>query len=524
MVCYEVHEVVLNNRNMRIKKMEYETDDLVKVAARDNNSKRSYLYVNPLQAKHIPANPCDTIRMINALAEKLENMYGYERIFVIGFAETATAIAAGVAVRLKNSVYYQTTTRETQNLENEQFLYFTESHSHATEQKLVISEYHGKLKDIDRIVFVEDEVTTGNTIMKLVRQLRTMTEKYEIKFSIASILNSMSNERLRQLESDNIKCIYLNRIPFEYKIDDVRKMVADNDRMTDIRSVYEKNMAAKLTDRKLESNKPNVNQSFETLSGSRNGYEKRKYWEEKCDSGENRNEGYDSGKNRNEGYDSGKNREEGYDSGKNREEGYDSGENRNEGYDSEENRNEEYENEKYKNEEYRNEITEIDMGIDFRIITSVEEYRGKLDEFVEKFAEKNLQISENKVSNDDLNNNKNVLIIGTEEFMFPAIMLGNYMIENHLAQNVKTHSTTRSPILVSGKKDYPLQIRYEIASFYESDRRTFIYNLDKYDQVWIVTDAINTHDTKDFMAGLDSLTAALRMNGNDNIGVVVWKI
>ena len=37
MVCYEVHEVVLNNRNMRIKKMEYETDDLVKVAARDNN-------------------------------------------------------------------------------------------------------------------------------------------------------------------------------------------------------------------------------------------------------------------------------------------------------------------------------------------------------------------------------------------------------------------------------------------------------------------------------------------------------
>ena len=35
----------------------FKIDDLVKIAKRENNTKRSYLYVNPVQGKHVPVSP-----------------------------------------------------------------------------------------------------------------------------------------------------------------------------------------------------------------------------------------------------------------------------------------------------------------------------------------------------------------------------------------------------------------------------------------------------------------------------------
>ncbi|MDE7043793.1 MAG: phosphoribosyltransferase domain-containing protein, partial [Acetatifactor sp.] len=35
----------------------YTESDLVKIAKRENNKKRNYLVVNPLQGKHIPVSP-----------------------------------------------------------------------------------------------------------------------------------------------------------------------------------------------------------------------------------------------------------------------------------------------------------------------------------------------------------------------------------------------------------------------------------------------------------------------------------
>ena len=37
--------------------MEYTEKDLVKIAKRENNTKRNYLVVDPLQGKHIPVVP-----------------------------------------------------------------------------------------------------------------------------------------------------------------------------------------------------------------------------------------------------------------------------------------------------------------------------------------------------------------------------------------------------------------------------------------------------------------------------------
>lgn len=101
---------------------------------------------------------------------------------MIGFAETATAIGAQAAITLGTK--YIQTTREV--IPDARYLFFSEAHSHATEQKLVKDDIDRVINDIDRIVFIEDEVTTGNTIMNIIK---IITKEYQkkIKFAVASV-------------------------------------------------------------------------------------------------------------------------------------------------------------------------------------------------------------------------------------------------------------------------------------------------------------------------------------------------
>ena len=74
--------------------MGYVEQDLVRIARRENNTKRSYLVVNPLQGKHIPVSPKRALKLFADLADTIRNAYAGERLLLIGFAETATAIGA----------------------------------------------------------------------------------------------------------------------------------------------------------------------------------------------------------------------------------------------------------------------------------------------------------------------------------------------------------------------------------------------------------------------------------------------
>ena len=75
--------------------------------------------------------------------------------------------------------------------------------------------------------------------------------------------------------------------------------------------------------------------------------------------------------------------------------------------------------------------------------------------------------------------------------MYPTIRLGEMLQEESFADTVKVHSTTRSPIIASGEKNYPLYCRYQLRSLYDERRITYIYNLESYDIVIITTDARN---------------------------------
>ncbi len=182
----------------------YIEKELVSVGKRENNRKRNYLVVNPLQGKHIPVRPGKALELFDVLAGIVKDAYNKERLLVIGFAETATAIGAEVAIRLGER-YIQTTREEIPQAE---YIYFSEAHSHATEQKLVKKAVDRAIGEVDRIVFVEDEVTTGNTILSIVGRLEEMYGR-NIKFAVASILNGMTKEHMRVYEEKGIRCHYI---------------------------------------------------------------------------------------------------------------------------------------------------------------------------------------------------------------------------------------------------------------------------------------------------------------------------
>ena len=100
--------------------------------------------------------------------------------------------------------------------------------------------------------------------------------------------------------------------------------------------------------------------------------------------------------------------------------------------------------------------------------------------------------------------------------MYPAIFTAD-LIEKLGMDEVVTHSTTRSPITVSSDEGYPLKKRFSLRSFYDFDRRTYIYDLKKYDCVIIITDSPDIPEQS-----LSTLVYALRCVGNDNIQVYRW--
>ena len=371
--------------------MQYSVDDLVRLAKRDNNNIRPYLYVNPIQGKHIPTNPEDTMMMCRTLANMVKEAYPSDRLFVIGFAETATGIAAGVCHYLDNVVYYQNTTRE--HVENEEYLYFTESHSHATDQMLIINGIGDCLETVDRVVFIDDEVTTGNTICKLADILKEKYGTKEIKFSIVSILNSMTDLRVNQLEDEGIECLFISDLPFEYKKDSIMDISYEKDRDTLCKSDKPLDVECVEFDTKVNARKAVV---F-------NDYEKE-----------------------------------------------------------------------------------------------IERYASEIENIIgyERYSD--------------------ILVLGTEECMYPALRLGETLNRDGAAETVKVHATTRSPIIASGAEYYPLNQRYRIRSVYDKTRDTYVYDLRKYDKVIVVT------DTADIAEGMSDLLTALRSVGNQNILVSRW--
>ena len=108
-----------------------------------------------------------------------------------------------------------------------------------------------------------------------------------------------------------------------------------------------------------------------------------------------------------------------------------------------------------------------------------------------------------------------VLVLGTEECMYAGLIAG--LVLERAGHDVRFHATTRSPILTDKDPVYPLHARWELRSLYDPARVTYVYNLDAYDHVCVVTDARTPE------AGLQTLLAALEQAGNRSVSVLEWR-
>jgi len=142
-----------------------------------------------------------------------------------------------------------------------------------------------------------------------------------------------------------------------------------------------------------------------------------------------------------------------------------------------------------------------------RVVCGTDRIREDLDKFAEDVFPESMYATSDKA--------ETILVLGTEEFMFPAMLIGHRLEQNDPQLEVKFHATTRSPIEISDGEGYPLQTRHPLLSLYDETRQTFIYNLKKYDHVIIVTDAYPV-----VQKGLDSLLAALKEVGNEDIRLI----
>lgn len=380
--------------------MNYQQKDLVRIAKRENNTKRGYLVVDPLQGKHVPVEPSKALNLFKSLAEKLQGKYEGERLLLIGFAETATAIGAQAAITLGTK--YIQTTREV--IPDVSYLFFSEAHSHATEQKLVKDDIDRVINETDRIVFVEDEVTTGNTIMNIIRIIRREYQR-KIKFAVASLLNGMTEEYLKIYREEEIELHYLVKTDHSGYSAIAEKYHCDG---LSIRAIQEDHTQEKLA------------VSIQD-----------KIWNELPH------------------------------------------------------------------------IISIPGWMNARRFVDAKQYETACK-----------KLAETVIAETSVKQGERVLVIGTEEFMYPALLTGQEI--EKMGCEVRSHSTTRSPIAVSTEEEYPLHCRYELRSLYDPDRKTFIYDLENYDRVIVMTDSALVS-----LKGLETLTYALRMK-NENITVIRW--
>ena len=177
-------------------------DDLLDFATRAN-PRRGFLFVSKVLGKHIPCRP----KLMREVYERFADEIGVltAPAWVVGMAETATGLGAGVADSLARRhaagrVYSQHSTRH--QTSGELWVTFDESHSHAPDQ-LLYRPLGQALEHAQRsrtLILVDDEITSGRTLMVLARALSQQFGDQLDEIILVSIVSWLTPERRHELE------------------------------------------------------------------------------------------------------------------------------------------------------------------------------------------------------------------------------------------------------------------------------------------------------------------------------------
>ncbi|MEV5338983.1 phosphoribosyltransferase [Streptomyces sp. NPDC052676] len=155
--------------------------DLLGLALR-RNPKRAHLLVSNVLGKHVPQSPSVVYGHGLALGRRVRALLGDDaarEAVVLGYAETATGLGHSVADGLALAPYLHSTRRPVPGVA--QAGGFEESHSHATSH-LLLPEDPALLAGSGPLVLVDDEFSTGNTVLNTIRDLhaRYPRERYVV--------------------------------------------------------------------------------------------------------------------------------------------------------------------------------------------------------------------------------------------------------------------------------------------------------------------------------------------------------
>ncbi|MER5912158.1 phosphoribosyltransferase [Streptomyces sp. NPDC001982] len=152
------------------------------------NPKRAHLLVSNVLGKHVPQSPAVVYGQGVTLGRRVRELLGDEEAagaVVLGYAETATGLGHSVADGLGLAPYLHSTRRPVAGIAPAGG--FEESHSHATSH-LLLPEDPGLLAGDGPLVLVDDEFSTGNTVLNTIRDLH---ERYPRKRYVVVALVDM---------------------------------------------------------------------------------------------------------------------------------------------------------------------------------------------------------------------------------------------------------------------------------------------------------------------------------------------
>lgn len=162
------------------------------------NPKRAHLLVSNVLGKHVPQSPSVVYGHGLALGRRVRELLGDEEArlaVVLGYAETATGLGHAVADGLGLAPCLHSTRRPVEGVARAGG--FEESHSHATSH-LLLPEDPALLAGEGPLVLVDDEFSTGNTVMNTIRDLH---ERYPRKrYVVVSLVDMRSAADLGRLE------------------------------------------------------------------------------------------------------------------------------------------------------------------------------------------------------------------------------------------------------------------------------------------------------------------------------------
>ncbi|QWB25882.1 MULTISPECIES: phosphoribosyltransferase [Streptomyces] len=162
------------------------------------NPKRAHLLVSNVLGKHVPQSPSVVYGHGVELGRRVRALLGEEesaRAVVLGYAETATGLGHSVADGLGLAPYLHSTRRPVAGLAAAGG--FEEAHSHATSH-LLLPEDPALLSGEGPLVLVDDEFSTGNTVLNTVRDLHGRYPRR--RYVVVALVDMRSAEDAGRLE------------------------------------------------------------------------------------------------------------------------------------------------------------------------------------------------------------------------------------------------------------------------------------------------------------------------------------